>query len=59
MEERNLSMQDALKLNTELLSGPQGAEEEFAGLPEVADRYIDTLAKGRRTSTIRDLETRV
>ena len=59
MEERNLSMQDALKLNTELLAGPQDAEEEFAGWPEVAARYIATLAKGRRTSTIRDVETRV
>jgi integrase len=59
MEERNLSMQDALKLNTELLAGPQDAEEEFAGWPEVAARYIATLAKGRRTSTISDVKTRV
>ncbi len=35
-EELNLSMQDALKLNTELLSGGQGSEDEFAGWPEVA-----------------------
>ena len=59
MEERNLSMQEALKLNTEALSGPQMADEDFAGWPEVAARYIDTLAKGRRTSTIRDVQTRV
>ena len=29
------------------------ADEDFAGWPEVAGRYIDTLAKGRRTSTLR------
>jgi integrase len=59
MEERNLSMQDALKLNTELLAGPQASEEEFSGWEKVQKRYIATLSKGRRTSTIRDAETRV
>ena len=32
MEERNLPLQEALKLNTEAPgAGPQGAEEDFAG----------------------------
>ena len=35
MEERNLSMQDAVKLNTEAPpSGPQMADEDFAGWPD-------------------------
>jgi integrase len=59
MEERNLSLQDANKLNTELLAGPQqNAEEEFAGWPEVAARFLKTQ-EGRRSSTLRDLTTRV
>lgn len=58
MEERNLSLQEALKLNTELLAGPQSTEEEFAGWPEVAVRFLKTQ-EGRRSSTLRDLTTRV
>lgn len=43
MEERNLSLQDANKLNTELLAGhQQNPEEEFAGWPEVAARFLKT-----------------
>jgi integrase len=59
MDERNLSLQDANKLNTELLAGPQqNAEEEFAGWPEVGTRFLKTQ-EGRRSSTLRDLTTRV
>jgi integrase len=58
MEERNLSLQDALKLNTELLSGPQGADEEFAGWPEVKARFLKTQ-ESHRSSTLRDLTTRL
>jgi integrase len=59
MEERNLSLQDALKLNTELLSGnSQQAEGEFAGWPEVAARFLKAQ-EGRRTSTMNDLRIRV
>lgn len=59
MEERNLSLQDALKLNTELLGGsPQASDEEFAGWPEVAARFLKTQ-EGRRSSTLRDLSRRV
>jgi integrase len=58
MEERNLSLQDALKLNTELLAGPQGTTEDFAGWPEVAARFLKSQ-EGRRSSTLRDLTTRV
>jgi len=59
MEERNLSLQDANKLNTELLAGAQqNAEEEFAGWPEVGARFLKTQ-EGRRSSTLRDLTTRV
>jgi len=59
MEERNLNLQDANKLNTELLAGAQqNAEEEFAGWPEVGARFLKTQ-EGRRSSTLRDLTTRV
>ena len=58
MEERNLNLQDANKLNTELLAGAQqNAEEEFAGWPEVGARFLKTQ-EGRRSSTLRDLITR-
>ena len=59
MEERNLSLQEAQKLNTELLAGPnQDNDEEFAGWPEVAERFLKSQT-GRRSSTLRDLRTRV
>jgi integrase len=59
MEGRNLSLQDANKLNTELLGGPQqNGEEEFAGWPEVGARFLKAQ-EGRRSSTLRDLEKRV
>ncbi|QCH14574.1 site-specific integrase [Synechococcus sp. CB0101] len=59
MEERHLSLQDALRLNTELLSGNQEqAGEEFAGWPEVAARFLKAQ-EGRRSSTLRDITTRV
>jgi integrase len=59
MEKRNLSLQEALKLNTELLTGPQqGTQEEFAGWREVATRFLKAQ-EGRRKSTLRDLEKRV
>jgi len=59
MEERNLSLKDALKLNTELLGGsPQQGGDEFAGWPEVAALFLKSR-EGRRSSTMRDLRTRV
>jgi integrase len=59
MEERNLSLQDALKLNTELLGGtPQQGGDDFAGWAEVADRFLKAQ-QGCRSSTLRDLRTRV
>ncbi|MFM7652111.1 MAG: hypothetical protein ACKO5M_04165 [Vulcanococcus sp.] len=58
MEERNLSLQEALKLNTELLAGPQQAGDDFAGWQEVAARFLKAQ-EGRRSSTLRDLHTRV
>jgi hypothetical protein len=59
MEERNLSLQEAQKLNTELLAGPQqDGDDEFAGWPEVAARFL-AGQQGRRSSTLRDLNTRV
>jgi len=33
MDERKLNLQDALKLNIELLEGAQGTNEDFAGRP--------------------------
>jgi integrase len=59
MEERNLSLQDAVKLNTEALSGgPQQGAEDFRGWEAVADRFLKSLA-GLRSSTLGDLRTRV
>ncbi len=59
MEERNLPLQEALKLNTEALGGgPQQGDEDFAGWPEVAARFLKAQ-EGRRSSTLRDLRTRV
>lgn len=59
MEERNLSLQDANKLNTEVLAGPQqNADEEFAGWPEVGARFMRSQG-GRRSSTLKDLQKRV
>jgi len=59
MEERNLPLQEALKLNTEALGGgPQGAEEDFAGWPEVKARFLKTQ-QSHRSSTLRDLTTRL
>jgi integrase len=58
MEERHLSLQEAARLNTELLAGPKTTEETFAGWPGVAARFLKTQ-EGRRSSTLRDLTTRV
>ena len=58
MDERNLSLQDANKLNTELLNGPQVDGSEFAGWAEVGERFLKTQA-GLRSSTLADLTTRV
>ena len=60
MEERKLSLQDALKLNTEALGGgaQQGGGEDFSGWPEVAAMFLKSR-EGRRSSTMRDLRTRV
>jgi integrase len=59
MEERNLSLQEALKLNTEALGGgPQGGEDDFAGWPEVKARFLKTQ-ESHRSSTLRDLTTRL
>ncbi len=58
MDDRNLSLQDANKLNTELLSGPQVDGGEFAGWAQVGERFLKTQA-GLRSSTLADLTTRV
>jgi integrase len=59
MEERNLPLQEALKLNTEALGGgPQAADEDFAGWPEVKARFLKTQ-QSHRSSTLRDLTTRL
>ena len=58
MEERNLSLQEAHKLNTERLSDPQQGGDGFAGWPEVTTRFLESR-EGRRSSTMRDLRTRV
>jgi len=58
MEERKLSLQDANKLNTELLCGPQQAGDDFAGWPEVAARFLKSQ-EGLRSSTLGDIKTRV
>ena len=52
MEERNLSLKEALKLNTELLGGgPQQGGDEFAGWPEVAALILKSR-DGRRTRVV-------
>jgi integrase len=59
MEERKLSLKDALKLNTEALGGgPQQGEVDFAGWEAVKERFLKSL-EGLRSSTKRDLITRV
>lgn len=59
MEERNLPLQEALKLNTEALGGDlQGGDEDFAGWPEVKARFLKTQ-QSHRSSTLRDLTTRL
>jgi integrase len=59
MEERKLSLKDALKLNTEALcGGPQQGEVDFAGWEAVKERFLKSL-EGLRSSTKRDLTTRV
>jgi len=59
MEERKLSLQYALKLNTEALGGgPQEGEEDLAGWEAVKDRFLKAQ-EGRRSSTMRDLTNRV
>lgn len=58
MDERNLSLQDANKLNIERLSGPQVDGGEFAGWAEVGERFLKTQA-GLRSSTLAGLTTRV
>ena len=59
MEERKLSLKDALKLNTEALGGgPQQGEVDFAGWEAVKERFLKSL-EGLRSSTKRDLVTRV
>jgi integrase len=59
MEERKLSLKEALNLNTELLGGgPQQGEDDFAGWAAVKDRFLKAQ-DGRRSSTMRDLTTRV
>ena len=51
---RNLSTQDALKLNTELLSGGQRSGDELAGWPEVAPRDIEHRLRRDGTPLIVD-----
>ena len=59
MEERKLSLKDALKLNTEALGGgQQQGEVDFAGWEAVKERFLKSL-EGLRSSTKRDLITRV
>ncbi|NBQ21106.1 MAG: site-specific integrase [Synechococcaceae bacterium WB6_3B_236] len=60
MEERNIpSLQEALKLNTEELGGgPQQGEVDFAGWEAVKERFLKSR-EGLRSSTKRDLRTRV
>jgi len=52
MEERSLSLQDAHKLNVELLASPSTAQEDFAGWPEVAARFLK-IQNGQHSSTLR------
>ena len=59
MEERNLPLQEALKLNTEALGGgPQAADEDFAGWPEVKTRFLKTH-QNLRSSSLYDLNIRL
>jgi len=48
MEERNLSLQVAHKLNDELLASPSKTQEDFAGWPEVAQPGFRDTDTGRR-----------
>ena len=58
MEERNHSLHDALKLNTQLLGGgPQEGEQDFAGWEAVKKRF-DKSQEGLRSSTLADIKTR-
>ena len=57
MDEVNLSLHDALKLNTELLGGSQESNGDFSGWDAVKDRFIKSL-EGLRSSTLADIETR-
>lgn len=59
MEESNLPLEGGpLKLNTEAPGGgPQGAEEDFAGWPEVKARFLKTQ-QSHLSSTLRDAGSR-
>jgi integrase len=57
MDERNLSLQDAMRLNTEAHSGAQEGEAGFSGWDAVAERFLASL-QGRRSSTLRDITKR-
>ncbi|MEY3963080.1 MAG: hypothetical protein RLZZ106_335, partial [Cyanobacteriota bacterium] len=58
MEERNLSLHDALKLNTEALgSALDEDQEDFAGWEAVRDRFLASH-EGLRSSTLADIKTR-
>jgi integrase len=58
MDERNLSLHDALKLNTEALGGsPQEGQDDFAGWEAVRDRFLASY-DGLRSSTLADIKTR-
>jgi len=58
MEERNQSLHDALKLNTEALGGgPQEGEQDFAGWEAVEKRFHKSQ-EGLRSSTLADIKTR-
>ena len=58
MEERNLSLHDALKLNTEALGRVLPEEQEdFAGWEAVKDRFLASQ-EGLRSSTLADINTR-
>jgi hypothetical protein len=59
MEERILSLQDALKLNTEALVGVlQQGDGDFTGWEAVSDRFLKSLT-GLRSSALGDLRSRV
>lgn len=57
IEKRNLSLQVAMRLNTEAHSGAQGGEAGFSGWDAVAKRFLTSL-QGRRSSTLSDIATR-